>query len=73
VTAGDNSDLTADGPDNKQARLRGTRRTRIAVVVFSFVLASVVAFLVQRLVPPPATDLVLVCSIWVAFYGCSPK
>jgi hypothetical protein len=45
---------------------RGWRR--LHVVILCFVLASVVAFIVERLVPPPATDVVLVCAIWITFY-----
>jgi uncharacterized membrane protein YccC len=45
---------------------RGWRHLHVALLCFS--LASVVALIVQRLVPPPATDLALVCAIWITFY-----
>lgn len=45
---------------------RGWRR--LHVVILCFAMASVVAFVVQRLVPPPATDIALVCTIWITFY-----
>jgi hypothetical protein len=45
---------------------RGWRRSH--VVLLCFVLASVVAFAVQRAVPPPATDVVLLCAVWITFY-----
>jgi uncharacterized membrane protein YccC len=45
---------------------RGWRR--LHVVILCFALASVVALIVQRVVPPPATDVALVCGVWIAFY-----
>ena len=45
---------------------RGWRR--LHVVLLCFALASVVALIVQRLVPAPATDLALLCAIWITFY-----
>jgi len=45
---------------------RGWRR--LHVVLLCFALASVVAFVVQRVVPPPTTDLALLCAVWITFY-----
>lgn len=45
---------------------RGWRR--LHVVLLCFALAALVALIVQRLVPPPATDLTLGCAIWITFY-----
>jgi hypothetical protein len=45
---------------------RGWRR--LHVVILCFALASVVALLVQRVVPPPATDVALMCAVWITFY-----
>ncbi len=42
---------------------RGWRR--LHVVLLCFALASIAALIVQRLVPPLATDLALVCAIWI--------
>jgi hypothetical protein len=45
---------------------RGWRR--LHVVILCFALASVAALIVQRVVPPPATDVALMCAVWIAFY-----
>jgi len=45
---------------------RGWRR--LHVVILCFALASVIALIVQRIVPPPATDVALMCAVWIAFY-----
>lgn len=45
---------------------RGWRR--LHVVILCFALASVVALIVQRTVPAPATDVVLMCAVWITFY-----
>jgi 4-hydroxybenzoate polyprenyltransferase len=45
---------------------RGWRR--LHVVLLCFVVATVVALGVQRFVPPPATDVALLCGIWIVFY-----
>jgi hypothetical protein len=37
-------------------------------VLLCFALASVVAFVVQHTVPQPATDLAMMCAIWITFY-----
>ena len=34
----------------------------------SFALASAVALIVQRIVPAPATDVALMCAVWITFY-----
>ena len=47
-------------------RPRGWRRFH--VVILCFVVATVVALVVRRVVPPPATDLALVCAVWITFY-----
>jgi hypothetical protein len=45
---------------------RGWRR--LHVVILCFALASVVALIVQRIVPAPATDVALMCAVWITFY-----
>jgi hypothetical protein len=45
---------------------RGWRR--LHVVILCFALASVVALIVQRVVPPPATDVALIFAVWITFY-----
>jgi hypothetical protein len=45
---------------------RGWRR--LHVVLLCVATASVVALIVQRVVPPPATDLALMCAVWITFY-----
>lgn len=45
---------------------RGWRR--LHVVILCFALASVIALIVQRVVPPPATDVALMCAVWITFY-----
>jgi 4-hydroxybenzoate polyprenyltransferase len=45
---------------------RGWRR--LHVVLLCFALASVAALIVQRVVPPPATDLALMSAVWIIFY-----
>jgi 4-hydroxybenzoate polyprenyltransferase len=45
---------------------RGWRR--LHVVILCFALASVVALIVQRVVPPPATDVALISAVWITFY-----
>ena len=45
---------------------RGWRR--LHVVILCFAMATVVALIVQRVIPPPATDLALMCAIWITFY-----
>lgn len=53
-------------PDPGAPWPRGWRR--LHVVILCFVVATIVAFVVQRVVPPPSTDLVLMCAIWITFY-----
>jgi hypothetical protein len=45
---------------------RGWRR--LHVVILCFAMATVVALIVQRVVPAPTTDLALMCAIWITFY-----
>jgi hypothetical protein len=45
---------------------RGWRR--LYVVIFCFAMAAVVAVVVQRVVPPPMTDVALMCAVWITFY-----
>jgi uncharacterized membrane protein YccC len=54
------------GPDPGAWWPRGWRR--LHVVILCFALASVVALIVQRVVPAPATDVALMCAVWVTFY-----
>ena len=44
------------------------RLTRWQTVLLSFIVASVMALLVQRFVPQPATDVALLIAVWAAFY-----
>jgi hypothetical protein len=46
--------------------LRGWRR--LHVVILCFVVATVVALIVRRIVPPPATEVALMCAVWITFY-----
>ena len=45
---------------------RGWRR--LHAVILCFAMATVVALIVQRVIPPPATDLALMCAVWITFY-----
>jgi hypothetical protein len=54
------------GPDPGAWWPRGWRR--LHVVILCFALASFVALIVQRVVPAPATDVALICAVWVTFY-----
>jgi len=44
---------------------RGWRR--LHVVILCFAVAAIVALIVQRVIPPPATDLVMICANDSAF------
>ena len=54
------------GPDPGAWWPRGWRR--LHVVILCFTLASVVALIVQRVVPEPATDVIMMCAVWITFY-----
>lgn len=41
---------------------------RLHVVIGCFVVATIVALVVQRVVPPPATDLAVMSAVWITFY-----
>jgi hypothetical protein len=41
---------------------------RLHVVILCFAIATVVALIVQRVIPAPATDLALMCAVWISFY-----
>jgi hypothetical protein len=45
---------------------RGWRR--LHVVLLCFAMAGVVALIVQRVVPAPATDLAVMFAVWITFY-----
>ena len=45
---------------------RGWRRLHVVILCLS--IATAVALIVQRVVPAPATDLALMCAVWIAFY-----
>lgn len=45
--------------------LRGWRP--LHVVSLGFIVATIVAFPVQQLVPPPFTDVALMSGVWIAF------
>jgi hypothetical protein len=45
---------------------RGWRR--LHVVILCFALAAVVALIVRRIVPPPGTDVAVMCAVWITFY-----
>ena len=40
---------------------------RLHVVILCFAVASGIAVIVQRFVPPPTIDVALIYAIWVAF------
>lgn len=54
------------GPDPGAWWPRGWRR--LHVVILCFAMATGVALIVQRVIPEPATDLAVMCAVWISFY-----
>jgi hypothetical protein len=57
----------SDDPPDLGGKLKWTRQ-RFYVVVRSFVVATVLALIVGRVVPPSAADATMICVVWISFY-----
>lgn len=59
---------TVEDKATPDGRLRGTRRSRIAIVVACFIVAPLAGLGASWLVAPRFTAVASVCAIWVALY-----